>query len=101
MSKRNLDGDVLGNRVNLGLAKSQKLLASMLGPAPESHATTAAIPEVDEDDYDFKKDFVDPEQCVRRVFNPDAHIDSHIFIGLALVACAPKTSQMEALQDGL
>ncbi|KAF2712678.1 hypothetical protein K504DRAFT_401791 [Pleomassaria siparia CBS 279.74] len=37
MSKRNRDGDVLFNRVNVGMAKSQRLLASLMGskPAPE------------------------------------------------------------------
>jgi hypothetical protein len=64
MSKRNSDGDVLENKLSLGLAKSQKILASMLGPAPESHANPTTTPEYNEDEDDFKKEFAEPEQCV-------------------------------------
>jgi hypothetical protein len=63
MSKRNSDGDVLTNRINLGLAKSQRLLASMIGPATESHAKSTATPEPEEEEEeDFRKGFAEPEQ---------------------------------------
>jgi len=64
MSKRNSDGDVLSNRVSLGLANSQKRLAALLGRVPESHATSIVNQEADEEEEDFTKEYVDPEQCV-------------------------------------
>ncbi|KAH7077552.1 hypothetical protein BKA63DRAFT_489121 [Paraphoma chrysanthemicola] len=60
MSKRNNDGDVLANKLSLMQANSQRRLAAMLGPAPESHATTAAPTQEDEDE-DLKKEYADPE----------------------------------------
>ncbi|KAH7088088.1 hypothetical protein FB567DRAFT_331219 [Paraphoma chrysanthemicola] len=60
MSKRNSDGDVLANKLSLMQANSQRRLAAMLGPAPESYATTAAATQEDEDE-DLKKEYADPE----------------------------------------
>ncbi|KAF2026148.1 hypothetical protein EK21DRAFT_92593 [Setomelanomma holmii] len=61
MSKRSSDGDVLTNRVNMALANSQRRLAAMLGPQDESHATTTASRQDDEDE-DLRKEYADPEQ---------------------------------------
>lgn len=62
MSKRNSDGDVLTNRLNLGLAKNQKILASWMGVAPESTATTNDTVEQVEDD-DLKQNY-GHDRCV-------------------------------------
>jgi hypothetical protein len=36
MSKRTMEGDVLANRLSLGLAKHQKLLSSWMGAQPDA-----------------------------------------------------------------
>ena len=96
MAKRNSDGDVLSNRVSLGLANSQKRLALLLGRAPESHATSIVNQEPDEEEEDFRKEYVNPEQYVYRLLVPSCSFNSLLHIGLALVAYAPKTSKMVA-----
>jgi hypothetical protein len=53
MSKRNNDGDVIANRLNLVEAKGQRFLASLLGPQPAAHETTTALAA----DDDLKEDF--------------------------------------------
>jgi hypothetical protein len=63
MSKRNSDGDVLSNKLSLMQANSQRRLAAMLGPQPESHAT-AITPTQDDEDDDLRKDYADPEVYV-------------------------------------
>ena len=57
MSKRDSDGDVLTNRLALGLAKNQKLLASWMGEKsePSSAVNDAAKPQ--EEDDDLKQDY--------------------------------------------
>ncbi|KAI8937188.1 hypothetical protein NX059_006397 [Plenodomus lindquistii] len=50
MSKRNSDGDVLFNRVNLGLAKRKNILASMLGSEPVSDTTIETEDQFNDDD---------------------------------------------------
>jgi hypothetical protein len=51
MSKRNSDGDVLANKLSLGLANRQKLLAAMMGPPEDDPATQGTSKnEEDEDD---------------------------------------------------
>jgi hypothetical protein len=62
MSKRNNEGDVVANRFNMMQANKQKLLASMLGPTPDSHLEGKNSKE-DEDD-DFKDENPGYEQCV-------------------------------------
>jgi hypothetical protein len=49
MSKRNSDGDVLANRLSLGLAKNQKLLASWMGSEPHAQPADDASKTEDED----------------------------------------------------
>ena len=58
MSKRNSDGDVLTNRLSLGLAKHQKLLNSWLGPSTSSSAPaeSGSTPR-DEQDEELEQDF--------------------------------------------
>lgn len=49
MSKRSSDGDVLSNRLSLGLAKRQKLLASLMGPPEDEPATNDTFKNENED----------------------------------------------------
>ncbi|KAH8732466.1 hypothetical protein GQ44DRAFT_183149 [Phaeosphaeriaceae sp. PMI808] len=60
MSKKANDGDVLANM--FALANSQKRLASLLGPEPESHASTTIVSKPEIEDKDLKRDFTDPER---------------------------------------
>ncbi|KAF2191106.1 hypothetical protein K469DRAFT_558170 [Zopfia rhizophila CBS 207.26] len=60
MAKRNSDGDVLVNRVNVALAKSQRLLASMLGPKTEDELKTEKTKEEREKE-DMEEDVQAPE----------------------------------------
>ncbi|KAF2852150.1 hypothetical protein T440DRAFT_497730 [Plenodomus tracheiphilus IPT5] len=55
MSKRNSDGDVLTNKLNLGLAKQKSLLASWMGTDPASDATNET--EAQFNDEDLKQDY--------------------------------------------
>ncbi|KAF2735072.1 hypothetical protein EJ04DRAFT_492382 [Polyplosphaeria fusca] len=50
MSKRNSDGDVLANRLNVGLAKSQRLLASWMGPKDDIEPQNEQAREIQDDD---------------------------------------------------
>jgi hypothetical protein len=61
MSKRNSDGDVLGNQYNLGLAKKQNILASWMATQPEE-PTTNDTPKTEEQDTGLKKDSVEPDR---------------------------------------
>lgn len=63
MSKRNSDGDVLTNKVNLALAKHQKFLSTLLGPKTESDLQREKAAEQQED-KELVEDQVDPEKCV-------------------------------------
>jgi hypothetical protein len=61
MSKRNSDGDVLTNRLSLGLAKHQKLLSSWLGPStspgtPLESGSTPRDEQEDEHEQNFGHD---------------------------------------------
>jgi hypothetical protein len=56
MSKRNSDGDVLANRLSLGLAKNQKLLASWMGSEPSAQSTEDTSKTEDED-VELKQNF--------------------------------------------
>lgn len=56
MSKRNSDGDVLTNRLNLGLAKHQKLLASWMGSPSDTDPVTEGT-KPPNDDEDLKVDY--------------------------------------------
>jgi hypothetical protein len=49
MSKRNMEGDILANRLSLGLAKHQKLLSSWMGTQPDAQPAddTTKIEEED------------------------------------------------------
>lgn len=50
MSKRNSDGDVLANKLSLGLANRQKLLAAMMGPPEGDRATQGTSNNEEEED---------------------------------------------------
>ena len=56
MSKRNVEGDVIANRLSLVEAKGQRLLASLFGPRPESTATSNGAKSADADE-DLKEEF--------------------------------------------
>ncbi|KAF1920714.1 hypothetical protein BDU57DRAFT_431377, partial [Ampelomyces quisqualis] len=49
MSKRNSDGDVLANRLSLGLAANQRLLASWMGTSTDQQTTNHTSNTQDED----------------------------------------------------
>lgn len=55
MSKRNSDGDVLTNKLNLGLAKQKSLLASWMGTEPVSTAPNETEEQFNDDD--LKQDY--------------------------------------------
>jgi hypothetical protein len=56
MSKRNNDGDVLANRLSLGLAKNQKLLASWMGSQPEAQPANETS-KIEDEDSELKQEF--------------------------------------------
>ncbi|KAH4350062.1 hypothetical protein HBI56_109420 [Parastagonospora nodorum] len=56
MSKRDNEGDVLANRLSLGLAKNQKLLASWMGTQPDAQPTNDIV-KTEEEDHELKQDF--------------------------------------------
>lgn len=59
MSKRNNDGDILANRLILGVAKGNKFLASKYGVTPSESIDSA--PNVKNEEDDFKQN-VDPDR---------------------------------------
>lgn len=66
-SKRKADpADVLVNRLNVGLAKHKKLLASWSGLKPEdtSNSANSASSAQEREDDEFKDEAVGYEQCV-------------------------------------
>lgn len=63
MSKRNIEGDVLANRLSLGLAKNQKLLASWMGTQPEAQPANDTT-KIEEDDTELKQDFFGHDRYV-------------------------------------
>jgi hypothetical protein len=56
MSKNTNDGDVLANRLSLGLAKHQKLLASWMGSQPDVQPANDTS-KIEEEDSELKQDF--------------------------------------------
>jgi hypothetical protein len=62
MSKRNSDGDVLFNRLAVGVAQDQSLLASLMGGGQEAEFQHE-VHDVENDDDDLQFDG-DDEQCV-------------------------------------
>jgi hypothetical protein len=54
MSKRSSDGDVLSNRLSLGLAKNQKLLASWVGTQTEPEPVKDKS-QIEEEDNELKQ----------------------------------------------
>jgi hypothetical protein len=56
MSKNTNDGDVLANRLSLGLAKHQKLLASWMGSQPDAQPANNTS-KIEEEDSELKQDF--------------------------------------------
>lgn len=68
MSKRNMDGDVLANKLSLVSAKGQKLLASMLGPQPDAQPSHDA-PNEEEKDNDLDRNFSGHDRYVKNVQN--------------------------------
>jgi hypothetical protein len=63
MSKRDSEGDILVNRLNVGLAKHKRLLASWTSYDTESEPGESELNKKDEED-DLKADAFGPEQCV-------------------------------------
>jgi hypothetical protein len=63
MSKSKIDGDVLVNRLSVGLANHKKLLASWTGLQTEAEPKNATPHEEQEED-DFKDEAFGYEQCV-------------------------------------
>jgi hypothetical protein len=63
MSKRDSEGDVLANRLSLGLAKNQKLLASWMGTQPDAQPTNDTL-ETEEEDNELKQDFFGHDRYV-------------------------------------
>jgi hypothetical protein len=63
MSKRDNEGDVLANRLSLGLAKNQMLLASWMGTEPDAQPKNDG-PEVEEEDNELKQDFFGHDRYV-------------------------------------
>ncbi|KAF2268114.1 hypothetical protein CC78DRAFT_530492 [Lojkania enalia] len=58
MSKRNSESDVLVNRLNVGLAKHQKLLASWLGPKSKAELEIEKSNE-EQEQKDFQEEGID------------------------------------------
>jgi hypothetical protein len=56
MSTKNNDGDVLANRLSLGLAKHQNLLASWMGSQPNAQPADDTSKN-EEEDSELKQDF--------------------------------------------
>jgi len=67
MSKRKTDGDVLVNRLSVGLANHKKLLASWTGLQTEAEPSNGASHEEREED-EFKDEALGHEQCVLCAF---------------------------------
>jgi len=63
MSKRNIEGDVLSNRLAVGQAKSQRLLAAMLGPNLKSENADEKLQRQQERE-ELEDESFGPEQCV-------------------------------------
>jgi hypothetical protein len=63
MSKRNNEGDVLANRLSLGLAKHQKLLASWMGTQPDAQPANNDSKNEDEDN-ELKQNFFGHDRYV-------------------------------------
>lgn len=53
MSKRNSDGDVLANRLSLGMGSRQKLLASLMGPPAADPAANETL-KIEEEDAELE-----------------------------------------------
>lgn len=68
-AKRKADpADVLVNKLNVGLAKHKRLLASWSGLKPEEAAGSAVDTN---DDDDFKDEALGYEQCVQSAYPDD------------------------------
>jgi hypothetical protein len=63
MSKRKIDGDVLVNRLSVGLANHRKLLASWTGLQTEAEPRNGA-PQEEREEEEFKDEALGHEQCV-------------------------------------
>jgi phosphoribosylaminoimidazole-succinocarboxamide synthase len=63
MSKRNIEGDVLSNRLAVGQAKSQRLLAAMLGPSLKSEDADEKL-QREQEREELEDESFGPEQCV-------------------------------------
>lgn len=63
MAKRNNDGDVLTNRLNIGLAKHQSLLASWMGPAESTQNSTAPTSQDEKEDDDLNSNVFGHDRC--------------------------------------
>lgn len=96
MSMRADEGDILANRLNLGLAKNQKLLASWMGTEPDAQPKNDD-PKIEEENNELKQDFFGHDRYVLYGENVDHSLN---YIGLALVVYYPKRSRMEASLGG-
>lgn len=63
MSKRNIEGDVLSNRLAVGQAKGQRLLAAMLGPNLKPENADEKLQRQQERE-ELEDESFGPEQCV-------------------------------------
>lgn len=63
MSKRNIEGDVLSNRLAVGQAKSQRLLTAMLGPNLKSENADEKL-QREQEREELEDESFGPEQCV-------------------------------------
>lgn len=72
MAKRNSDGDVLANKLNLGLAKHKSLLASWMGSESETAATNDTADHSQDDDLrqDYAHDRYVGQHRNRGLFSP-------------------------------
>jgi len=96
MSKRDNEGDVLANKLSLGLAKNQKLLASWMGTEPDAQPKKDE-PKVEEEDNELKQDFFGHDRYVLHGENVDHSLN---YTGLALAVYYPKRLRMAASLGG-
>jgi hypothetical protein len=63
MAKRNSDGDVLANQVNVMLANQQRILAALLGSKSEDESKQEVVREEHQED-DLKDEALGYDRCV-------------------------------------
>jgi hypothetical protein len=63
MSKRNVEGDVLSNRLAVGMAKRQRTLIAMLGPDMKLENADEKL-QREQEREELEDESFGPEQCV-------------------------------------